>query len=390
MTLLTLNAGSSSLKYKLFDEVTLNSICHGVIDELNQAKGVWLHSENGQTTKVEHHFSSHKNALQQLTIKLTSIEACQQISAIGHRVVHGGAQFKSAQIIDANVIDAIKACIPLAPLHNPVNLACIEYAKAYYKNALHVAIFDTAFHQTMPDHVYTYPIDREIADKHYIRKYGFHGSNHHYVAQIAAKSLDKPLGKCAFISLHLGNGASSCLIIDGKSFDTSMGLTPLAGLMMGTRCGDVDPYIPLFLQKTGMRIDDVDALLNKQSGLKGIANESDMREIERRLKKNDKLAKLAMKMYAYKIQQIIGAYYTQIKTLDGIIFTGGIGENSSILRQLVIEKLTHLNLHLDKLKNESKVDSCTTIHKTGTSIFVIKGDEEYYMATIVQQLLDKL
>ena len=307
---------------------------------------------------------------------------------MGHRVVHGGSQYFNPTLITQNVLQAIIDLAPLAPIHNPVNALGIQFAMKFFPGAQHVALFDSGFHHSIPNHIHTYAIDTETAEHYQIRRYGFHGINHEYVANQAALFLEKPLENCHLISLHLGNGASACLIKQGKSYDTSMGMTPLAGLIMGSRCGDIDPAIPIYLQQQGMSLGDVDTLLNKRSGLIGIAKENDMRHLLSRLETGDKAAELAIDMYVYSIQKTIGAYLTQLPTLDALIFTGGVGENASPIREKITESLAHLGLKINPTKNQTRSEeNCRDISADGTPIVVIRGDEESFIAQKTAELI---
>lgn len=378
MNILTINAGSSSIKYKVYqtNAPQLKAVMTGLIEGIGEKSGQWHHQEQ---TKISspHPFKNHQQAFEALAEKLQH----QDIKGVGHRVVHGGEVYFKPTIIDDEVLACIKELSILAPIHNPINAEGIEFARHYFKNAIQIAVFDSGFHHSMPESVYTYAIDTQTAKHHGIRRYGFHGINHEYVAGEAAHYLGKPLENCQLITLHLGNGASACLIKNGKSFDTSMGLTPLAGLIMGTRCGDIDPAIPLFLQEQGFSLKDVDHLLNKKSGLMGIAGDNDMRQLCQREKAKDKEAMLAIAMYVYSIQKMIGSYFSQTPALDALIFTGGVGENAALIREKVIEPLKHLGFSLNQDKNTSQAfQHCENIASEGLPVLVIKGDEEIFIA----------
>lgn len=382
-TILTVNAGSSSIKYKAYamDKDQQNLLLSGLIEGIGENQSAWHHQTSGPKVSTQQQFKSHEEAFRALAEQLKIDLHNQHIDGIGHRVVHGGELYYKPTIITKKVLQDIEALSMLAPIHNPVNAEGIRFAMAHYPKAVHVAIFDSGFHHTMPEWVKNYAIHKETADRFQIRRYGFHGINHEYVATVAADFLDKPLSDCQFISLHLGNGASACLIKSGRSADTSMGLTPLPGLVMGTRCGDIDPAIVIYLQERGLSRSEVDQLLNKQSGLKGIANDNDMRHLIQRAENNDKAAQLAIEMYVYAIQKMIGAYYSQLPKLDALIFTGGIGENASLIREKVITPLKHLQLELNQEKNRKPLDqACVNISKKGIPILVISGDEEALIA----------
>ncbi|KTD28790.1 acetate/propionate family kinase [Legionella maceachernii] len=388
MNILTLNAGSSSIKYKAYqvNNEQLSPLVSGLIEGIGESSGEWHHTKETKSSE-NHHFKTHEQAFAALAHKLYQDLADHPIQGVGHRVVHGGKQYFEPTIITSEVLTEIRALAKLAPIHNPVNAEGIEFAMQYYPEAVHVAIFDSGFHHTMPSYVRQYAINSDIATRYQIQRYGFHGINHEYVAQQAAFFLNKPLSSCHFITLHLGNGASACLIKNGQSIDTSMGMTPLAGLIMGTRCGDIDPAIVLYLQHQGMSRAEVDTLLNKRSGLKGIADENDMRKLVSRALARDESAKLAIDMYVYAIQKMIGAYYSQLSKLDALIFTGGVGENASLIREKIITPLQHLGLELDvELNTTNTPESCRKISKSHSPILVIRGDEEALIAQKVALL----
>jgi len=383
MNILTINAGSSSIKYKIFhaEGDVLSEIVAGLIEGIGETQGKWHHTLHGQKTSTPHSFASHQEAFAALAEKFNVDLKETPIDAVGHRVVHGGSQYFKPTVINAEVLQAIRDLSSLAPIHNPVNALGIEFALQYFNNIPHVALFDSGFHHTLPAHVHTYAIDTDVAAQYQIKRYGFHGINHEYVAQQAAAFLKKPLKTCNFITLHLGNGASTCLVKQGESVDTSMGMTPLAGLIMGSRCGDIDPAIPIYLQQQGMTLSEVDHLLNKRSGLIGIAKENDMRHLLTRFDAGDPAAELAITMYVYAIQKTIGGYLTQIPTLDALIFTGGIGENAAPIREMIVSGLHHSGLVLSKDRNaQDNGDKCRNISQNQTPILVIRGDEEQFIA----------
>ncbi|MDP1603802.1 MAG: acetate/propionate family kinase [Legionella sp.] len=391
MHILTLNAGSSSIKYKVFSHHNQSNslILSGLIEGIGEKSGNWHHQKTNKETR-SHHYENHQQAFAALNEQLKQDLANYTIHGVGHRVVHGGDKFYLPTVITPEVLREIKGLSQLAPLHNPINALGIEYALQHFPEATQVAVFDNGFHHSMPTHVRHYAIDEKTARQYFIQRYGFHGINHEYVANEAAIFLQKPLDNCNFISLHLGNGASACLIKEGKSFDTTMGMTPLAGLVMGTRCGDIDPAIPLYLMKQGLSIDEVDSLLNKQSGLKGMANDNDMRNLLKRLAEHDSRAKLAIDTYVYAIQKIIGAYLTQISSLDALIFTGGIGENAAAIREKILSPLSHFGFIIDKALNDVRTDEkCHAISIKGTPVLVIRSDEEDFIAHKVAEKINQ-
>ncbi|MFC3907521.1 acetate/propionate family kinase [Legionella dresdenensis] len=385
MNILTINAGSSSIKYKVYTQGKL--LLSGLIEGITEVVGQWHHQYQDKK-RITRQFADHQQAFSVLAEQLYQDLADYPIQGVGHRVVHGGEQFYQPTVITDHVLEQLKKLSSLAPLHNPVNILGIEYARQHFPAATHVAVFDSGFHHTMPEHVRRYAINTAIADQYQIRRYGFHGINHQYVAIQAAKFLNKPLEKCNFITLHLGNGASACLIKQGQSQDTSMGMTPLAGLVMGTRCGDIDPAIPLYLLAQGLPGQEIDQLLNKKSGLKGVGNDNDMRNILKLISEGNNDARLALKMYVYAIQKVIGAYFAQTDSLDALIFTGGVGENAAAVRQEVIAPLRHLNFQLNEKINQSPADeSCQSIASGAIPILIIKGDEEIFIAQQVEIIL---
>ena len=329
MTILVLNSGSSSVKFKLF--IDLKEVLSGVEEEVVDFE-----------TAFENIFAA--------LIQSNKISNMSEIDAFGHRVVHGGEKFTKPTLVDDEVCAYIKQLFPLAPLHNPSNLKGILAIKKSLPLKPQVVVFDTAFHQTIKKENFLYPIPIKYYENNHIRKYGFHGTSHHYVAKQFAAYINKPLEKLNLISLHLGNGASVTAIKDGVSFDTSMGFTPLEGLMMGTRCGDIDPSIIFYMQRLlGLDIDKIDDILNKQSGLKGICGLSDVRKI---LNSKDEKSKLAIDMFILRIKKYIGSYAVLLGRVDGIIFTGGIGEHSSFIREEVSKGLEIFGIHIDKNKND--------------------------------------
>ena len=353
MKILVINTGSSSIKYQLFEMNEKSVLASGLIERIgeNTAKHKFSSVNLKESIVLEKSIPDHETGISEMDELLTNakdgvIKNSSEISAIGHRVVHGGETFTKPTIIDEDVIKAIESNVPLAPLHNPGNLSGIYAAKKFFKGVPNVAVFDTAFHQTMPEGNYRYAIPNEYYEKYKIRRYGFHGTSHQYVSKLAAQFLNKPIESVNLITLHLGNGASVCSIKNGKSFDTSMGMTPLEGLIMGTRTGDLDPAIPFFMaDHVKLSYKEIDTLLNKQSGLKGISALNDMRDILVKKEEGDKNAKLAIEMYVKRIRKYIGAYLVGLDgKLDAIVFTAGIGENATEIRKLCMENLSSLGI----------------------------------------------
>lgn len=386
MNILTINAGSSSIKYKVYqDDKTVMS---GLIEGIGEKSAQWHHHYHEKTSKQQI-FLNHHQAFQALAELLKADLINYPISGVGHRVVHGGEHLYNPTVINDAVLQDIENLANLAPIHNPVNAEGIRFARHHFPNALQVAVFDSGFHHNMPTYVRRYAINESVAEKHQIRRYGFHGINHEFVARKAAEFLNKPFADCQFISLHLGNGASACLIKNGISQDTSMGMTPLAGLVMGTRCGDIDPAIPLYLCRQGMSVQEVDNLLNKQSGLFGIANDNDMRHLLEREKQGDAQADLAIRTYLYSIQKMIGSYLSQTTHLDALIFTGGVGENAASIRKRILMPLAHMGFHIDNQLNEQSGSNCWLISTAkSTPVLVIRGDEESLIASKVAEMLN--
>ncbi|MCH9813139.1 MAG: acetate kinase [Epsilonproteobacteria bacterium] len=369
MYILVLNSGSSSLKYKLFEMPAKSVHYSGTLEEIdNHHDGVEVLLADLQQSKV--------------------IDSLDEIGVIGHRVVHGGWIFDSATVIDDHVIEEIEKLKKLAPLHNGANLEGIYAMKRKVPHIPQVAVFDTAFHQTIPKYSAYYPLSLTLSKEHHIQRYGFHGTSHHYVAIQAAKYTEKPLYKLNLITLHLGNGASACAIKEGKSIDTSMGFTPLEGLMMGSRSGDIDPSIIFYLERNGIDFEAVETILNHKSGLKAIAGTNDMRKVEALAKSGDKNAKLAIEMFVVRVKKYIGAYMVLLGRVDGIVFTGGIGEHSASIRALILEGFHHFEIVMDSVKNSihSQIISSPS---SKISLMVIPTDEELMIAKESYKLLQK-
>ncbi len=374
MKILVLNAGSSSLKYQVFDMENQQVLVGGLLDRIGEAGG---------------ELASHQEALARIVQHL-QFAGIAQIDAIGHRVVHGGEYFKQPALIDAEVMAAIRAMIPLAPLHNPANLAGIEVSQALFPGVPQVAVFDTAFHQTMPPVAFRYAVPAELYTQHKVRRYGFHGTSHHYVAQQAAAYLQRELADLNLITLHLGNGCSATAIAKGESVDTSMGMTPMEGLVMGTRCGDIDPALHFYLQReTGLSPDAVESLFNKQSGLKGLCGVGDMREVQARADAGDTDAQLAEAMFAYRVKKYIGAYSAALGQVDAVIFTGGIGEHSARIRAQVCANLQAFGVYPDLAKNATHATGILAFQQeTATlKLLVIPTNEELEIARSTAQQL---
>ena len=398
MKVLVINSGSSSIKYQLFLMPEESVLAKGAVERIGEVAGTVTYESFQEDTSYryeeEQAIPNHQQGLETINRLLLDeqhgvIRAPEEIAVVGHRVVHGGEQFSQATDIMPAVIEQIEQLIPLAPLHNPPNLTGIRIVQRVFPSAQQVAVFDTAFHQTLPDYVYRYPIPNRLYDQHRIRIYGMHGTSHQYVAQEAARYLSKPLESLNLITIHLGNGCSMTAIRQGQSVDTSMGLSPLAGLMMGTRSGDIDPAIPYFLsQEEGLSPEEIDKLLNKESGLMGIAGHNDLRTVVEQHKTGDALATLALRMYCYRIKRFIGAYLAVLGQVDALVFTAGVGENSAYVREQSCQGLTHLGITLDADKNQQSVRGARAIQADSSQVKVIvmPTNEELAIAQQVYQL----
>ena len=396
MNILVVNAGSSSLKYQLINMDNETVLAKGTAERIGDKKSNLKHKIAGkETVKIYEQMKNHREAIKLMIDTLTHkdygvISSMNEISAVGHRVVHGGETFSGSILIDDNVIKAIEENAELAPLHNPANLMGIRACQEIMPGAKMAAVFDTAFHQTMPEVAYLYAIPYEMYTEKKIRKYGFHGSSHRYVAQKAAQMLGKPLEELKLINCHLGNGSSICAINKGKSVDTSMGMTPLEGLVMGTRCGDLDPAIIQHIMHTyNYSIDDVMDILNKKSGLLGLSQfSSDNRDVMAEAKAGNKQCQIAVDALDYSIKKYIGAYAAAMDGVDAIIFTAGIGENNEDLRKNVIDGLSFLGVTIDEEKNLSREDN-VEISVDGCKVKALKiaTNEELMIARDTLELI---
>jgi len=400
MKVLVINSGSSSIKYKVFNIRDSATIASGKLEKIGESKSLltcrWQNS-NGrcEETRQKRSVPGHREGFAWIVACITEQGAVsdeRDIFAIGHRVVHGGELFKEPMLIDKNLVKSLRSLIPLAPLHNPANLLAIEISIERFPEVPQVAVFDTAFHQSLPPYTYHYALPHVFYTDHHVRRYGFHGTSHYYVAQQAALYLGKPLSSLNLISLHLGNGASATAIKKGKSADTSMGMTPLQGLIMGTRCGDIDPAIIFYLKRrTGKSDEELEDILNEQSGLKGICGVNDMREIEKLAGSGNARAKLAINMFCYRIRKYIGAYSAILGRVDAIVFTGGIGENSSLIRKETCRGLTCLGIVIDGRKNKRSPDGILEIQgeRSPVKILVVRTDEELEIARQTVHVLQR-
>ncbi|GAA0416086.1 acetate kinase [Acrocarpospora corrugata] len=377
MHVLVLNSGSSSIKYQLLDMSARRRLATGLVDRIGESAGRLIH--NGEAVGGDG-FADHEAGLRAvLEVFATRGPSLEQVVAVGHRVVHGGSRFARPALIDDEVEAAIQELIPLAPLHNPANLEGIRVARRAFPLLPHVAVFDTAFHQTLPPAAYTYAVPAEWG----VRKYGFHGTSHAFVSRRAAELLERPYGEVNTIVLHLGNGASVTAVRGGRSVETSMGLTPLAGLVMGTRSGDVDPgVLPYVARQLGLNIDEIDSALNRDSGLRGLAGDNDLREVWRKVDQGDPDARLAMDVYTHRIRGYIGNYYAVLGHVDAIVFTAGVGENDPRTRELSLAGLGRLGITIDQARNAGASRDARTISADDSpvTVLVIPTDEELEIA----------
>jgi len=399
MKVLVLNCGSSSIKYQLFDMIKTSVIAKGLVDKIGM-NGASLTNkrEDGDEVRLEGEIIDHQQGIEYVLGVMTSsehgsINSINEIKAVGHRVVHGAEKFKSSVYINDDVIEQMENCVELAPLHNPPNLKGIYAMKALLPNVPQCGVFDTAFHQTMPDYAYMYALPYSLYKKYGVRRYGFHGSSHRYVSRKAANILNVDYENLKIISCHLGNGASIAAIKNGKSLDTSMGLTPVEGLIMGTRVGDVDAgALSFIMTKEEIGVSQLNTLMNKQSGILGVSGvSSDMREVEKAVEEGNERAALSLKMYTYRIKKYVGAYAAAMGGVDVIIFTGGVGENAIEIRAEILSNLNFMGIELDEEKN--KVRAKDTVISTSNStckIMLIPTDEELVIAQDTMAILNQM
>lgn len=388
MKILVVNCGSSSLKYEVYNMPERISTGKGLIERIGLSDGIITQqvgcNKISETTEIPNHTVAFELMTKFLMDpKAPVIESVKEIDGIGHRVVHGGEQYSASVLIDDNVIDAIEKNIELAPLHNPANLTGIRESASAFPGVPQVAVFDTSFHQTLPPSAYLYGIPREFYDRYRIRRYGFHGTSHRYVAGIALELMKRSAENTNLITCHLGNGASITAIQGGKSVDTSMGFTPLEGLMMGTRSGDLDPSIIFYLQERGYTAQQLQEILNKKSGLLGLSGtSSDLRDIEAAADNGCENAIQALDAYAYRIRKSIGAYAANLIKVDGIVFTGGIGQNAIKMRERICHRLENLGIHINQEKNREVGGNPGIISKpySPVTILVVPTNEELQIA----------
>ena len=396
MKILVLNCGSSSVKYKLLDMTSKEVLGSGGVEKIGMKGSFLKHTkQNGEKVILEGEVLEHQLAIEYILGVLTSekhgcIKNMEEIDAVGHRVVHGGEKFNSSVVITDEVIRNIEACIEIAPLHNPPNLAGIFAISDLLPQIPQVAVFDTAFHQTMPEHAYMYGIPYSLYKKYGIRRYGFHGTSHRYVSRRACEFLGLDYNKTKIITAHIGNGGSITAIENGKSVDTSMGFTPVEGLMMGTRSGDVDLGVVTYLmEKEMISTSAATTLFNKHSGVLGVSGiSSDMRDIEKAISEGNQRAKLALGMYEYRIKKYIGSYAAVLNGFDVLVFTGGVGENQTVTRERICNGLSYLGIEIDPEINKIRGEEILlSTPNSSIKVVVIPTDEEYLIASDTMELV---
>lgn len=395
MKILVINCGSSSLKYQLIDMTKEEVLAKGLAERIGIDGARVKHKINGNEIVIEKPMVNHKVALEivldaLLDAEYGAISSLDEISAVGHRVVHGGEKFAKSVKIDEEVMKAIEECEDLAPLHNPPNIMGIRACQELMPNTPMVAVFDTAFHQTMPKSSYIYPLPYELYEKYGIRRYGFHGTSHKYVSSKAAEMLGKGIEELKIVTCHLGNGASLAAVKNGESIDTSMGFTPLEGLAMGTRSGDIDPAIVTFImEKENMSVEEVNNLLNKKSGVLGISGvSSDFRDIENAAQEGDERAKLALDKFSNRVKKYIGAYAALMGGLDVVVFTAGLGENSAEMRKQICEGLEFLGIEIDEEKNNIRgKEAVVSKENSKVKVLVVPTNEELMIARDTKALI---
>jgi len=387
MKILVLNAGSSSLKFKLYEAGGLAALAWGMVEQIGEEEArSHITVSGGREDVLRSRVGGHEEALEVvfgLMRRHGALDDVRELAGIGHRVVHGGERFQAPVLVTSDVMAAIEELFSLSPLHNPANLSGIRVALAKAAGVPQVAVFDTAYHQSIPPHAYRYALPHDLYERHMVRRYGFHGTSHHFVARQAARFLGLAADEIKAVSLHLGNGASATAIDRGRSVDTSMGLTPLEGLVMGTRSGDLDPAVIFYLaRQTGMGLDEIDRLLNRRSGLKGLCDHNDMREIINLAAKGDGRASLALEIFCYRLKKYIGSYLAVLNGAHCLIFTGGIGENAAEVRHKACSGLDALGVVLDAAANRKKFSGAADISAPASRvrILVVPTDEELEIA----------
>lgn len=398
MKILVINCGSSSLKYQLIDMENEDVLAKGLVERIGIEGARIKHETIGKDKKtIETPMQDHKKALELVMDSLTNAEygaiaSLDEIGAVGHRVVHGGEDFADSVIIDEKVLKAIEDNVEIAPLHNPPNIMGIKACEKLLPNVKQVAVFDTAFHQTMPEASYIYALPYEYYEKYKVRRYGFHGTSHKYITNRAAEMLGKDVNEVNLITCHLGNGSSICAVENGKSIDTSMGFTPLEGLAMGTRSGDLDPaIIPFIMEKEKLDPAEMNNVLNKKSGVLGISGvSSDFRDLESASEENNHRASLALDIFEKRVRGYIGSYMTELDDVDAIIFTAGVGENSIEMRESICEGLKIFGVEIDKERNNVRgEDKVISSDNSKIKVLVVPTNEELMIARDTQQLVEK-
>jgi acetate kinase len=398
MRVLVINSGSSSLKYQILGMEDETLLCKGIVEKIGLEDSKVEQKCGNKEIEKNVEVKDHEEALKVVIDLITDeeygcLKSIKEIQAVGHRVVHGGEDFASSVMIDDDVIKALEDNSNLAPLHNPANITGIKAAEKLLPGVPQVGVFDTAFHQTMPEKAFMYPIPYEMYKKYKIRRYGFHGTSHRYVCKRAGELLNKRKRDLKIVSAHIGNGASIAAIDHSKVIDTSMGLTPLEGLVMGTRSGDIDPAIPLFLMRNGYSEHEVDEILNKKSGVYGLSDyvSSDMRDIRKARNEGNKLAAMALDVYIYRMAKYIGAYATAMKGIDVLIFTAGVAENTTEIRKRVCEYLTVFGVEVDDFKNEelNGKEGIISTKYSKVTVMIVPTNEELMIARDTKKIVDE-
>ncbi|GAA1633511.1 acetate/propionate family kinase [Georgenia ruanii] len=390
-TVLVINSGSSSIKYQLVDPDAGTARASGLVERIGESAGHIEHRNDGEVTERHDRVTDHGDGLRQVLELFQEVGpdlAEAGIVAVGHRVVQGGRQFAGPALVDDDVVATIERLSPLAPLHNPANLRGIQVGRTLLPDVPHVVVFDTAFFQGLPEDAATYALDREVAEKYSVRRYGAHGTSHQYVSAQVSEMLGRD--DLRQIVLHLGNGASASAVVGGRAVDTSMGLTPLEGLVMGTRTGDIDPATVFHLARNaGMSIDEVDDLFNKRSGLKGLTGENDLRQVHRLIEEGDAAAKLGLGVYTHRLRKYVGAYAAVMGGLDALTFTAGVGENDAVVRAGAVAGLGFLGIELDPEKNAARSKEPRVISTDGSrvTVLVVPTNEELAIARQAMSLL---
>lgn len=399
MNVLVINSGSSSLKFQLINMETETALCSGLVERIGQDMGKLVNklapdTDNERKVVIDEPFADHETAMKRVVELLTDendgvIKDKSEINAIGHRVLLGGEEIKESVKVTDEVKDIIRKYIPLGPLHNPANLAGIEVCEHLFPGTPNVGVFDTEFHQTMPEKAFLYPLPYNLYEDLKIRRYGFHGTSHRFVAKQAAKFLGKAPEDLNLVICHLGNGCSMSAVKAGKCVDTTMGITPLEGLMMGTRCGDIDPaLVPFIMDRKGLTGAEMDTLMNKESGLFGICGMSDMRDIHAAVESGDEKAKTALDMFVYRIKKYVGSFIAALGNVDAIVFTAGIGENDDIVREMVCADMDLFGIKIDLEENATRRGTERSLNAGGkTEVLIIPTNEELEIAQATVKVL---